>query len=344
MNAMKPSPKHSVGAVGRALAVCLLVVLAMGAAPNGTPNGAPNGTTNGTANGTASGPKGEHDSITNPQQYLLGATLWTQTSAEYTALCLQAYNAALDRVKVRLSEKPKDEEGKPIKPLAVIVDIDETIVQISGYQAYLHHMKQNHSEELFEQWLRDHEGDLPMVPGAKDFLNAMNELNVPVFFVTNRDEKLHESTVNTLRKHGINYADLHDPKSCRLQCRTEGSGKDTRRANIEANYEVIAYIGDDLHDFKDKMAPKPGMSIAQRKAVVLEEQAAWGNRWFILPNPVYGGWRKMIKDEEMEALLDTLDTPAEIEEAKKALREAAEPTAPTKSPKKEEAAEPVGAR
>ncbi|HMG09519.1 MAG TPA: HAD family acid phosphatase, partial [Mucilaginibacter sp.] len=56
------------------------------------------------------------------------ASLWQQRAAEYKALCFQAYNIARQRV---------DEGVKRIstKPLAIVTDIDETLLDNSPYDA-----------------------------------------------------------------------------------------------------------------------------------------------------------------------------------------------------------------
>jgi predicted secreted acid phosphatase len=65
----------------------------------------------------------------NPEQSVM-ATLWFQRSAEYRALCYQAYNLAELRIKEYLAH-PNSE-----KPAAVIFDIDETLLESVGSDKY----------------------------------------------------------------------------------------------------------------------------------------------------------------------------------------------------------------
>src|SRR3954462_15770597 len=56
------------------------------------------------------------------------SSLWQQRSAEYKALCFQAYNLA----RLRLNETIRSEGNKPY---AVVIDIDETVLDNSPYDA-----------------------------------------------------------------------------------------------------------------------------------------------------------------------------------------------------------------
>ena len=64
-------------------------------------------------------------------EQLVMATLWMQTSAEFRALCYQAFNLA----KMNLDVFLKLHSGS--KPVAVIVDADETVIDNSAYEAFL---------------------------------------------------------------------------------------------------------------------------------------------------------------------------------------------------------------
>ncbi|MCY1061755.1 hypothetical protein [Nannocystis sp. SCPEA4] len=81
----------------------------------------------------------------------MNAALWMQTAAEYEALALQVYAAAMRAVEVGLADPtidalPKGERhGDPaaLAP-AVIVDIDETVLN-SPFQARLIHERAGYS-------------------------------------------------------------------------------------------------------------------------------------------------------------------------------------------------------
>src|SRR5690349_16454793 len=61
-------------------------------------------------------------------EYQVGAILWTQSSAEYRALAYQAFSLA----RLRLDQA---RAVRSAKPPAVVVDIDETVLDNSRFQA-----------------------------------------------------------------------------------------------------------------------------------------------------------------------------------------------------------------
>src|SRR5579875_890289 len=73
------------------------------------------------------------DSITKniSNTRLIYPVLWQQTAAEYRALCYQAYNIATLRLQ-QLSRKTKRK-----KNLAIITDIDETVLDNSYFEVEL---------------------------------------------------------------------------------------------------------------------------------------------------------------------------------------------------------------
>ena len=64
-------------------------------------------------------------------EQLVMATLWMQTSAEFRALCYQAFNLA------RMNLDAFLDSHKSAKPVAVIVDADDTVIDNSAYEAFL---------------------------------------------------------------------------------------------------------------------------------------------------------------------------------------------------------------
>ena len=64
-------------------------------------------------------------------EQLVMATLWMQTSAEFRAHCYQAFNLA------RMNLDAFLDSHKSAKPVAVIVDADETVIDNSAYEAFL---------------------------------------------------------------------------------------------------------------------------------------------------------------------------------------------------------------
>ena len=71
-------------------------------------------------------------------EYQAGATLYMQKAAEYRALAYQAFNLARWQLDLDLAGKNKHDIPKADrkKPRAVMVDIDETMLDNSPAQAY----------------------------------------------------------------------------------------------------------------------------------------------------------------------------------------------------------------
>src|SRR5687768_11605457 len=73
-------------------------------------------------------PPGAVAPAVNPQESVLLANLYMQTSAEYEAVCLQTYSLALERLKTKLAARSVGD----LKP-AVVMDLDETVIDNSGF-------------------------------------------------------------------------------------------------------------------------------------------------------------------------------------------------------------------
>ena len=64
------------------------------------------------------------------REYSIQSVLWQQQSAEYRALAYQAYNLAkLQLDNILQSENTSD------KPLAIVTDVDETVIDNSPFNA-----------------------------------------------------------------------------------------------------------------------------------------------------------------------------------------------------------------
>src|SRR6266436_5862855 len=102
---------------------------------------------------------------TEPAQntYIEGATLWQQSSGERRALSYQAFTLArlmLDR-DLRLNRRNR-------KRGAVIVDLDETILDNSRYEGMLLKNRVNYNQRDWTGWIN--RAEATAVPGAIDFL------------------------------------------------------------------------------------------------------------------------------------------------------------------------------
>jgi 5'-nucleotidase (lipoprotein e(P4) family) len=204
------------------------------------------------------------------------SVLWQKTSAEYRALAHQAYNLATLRLKAALKE---DHE----KPLAIVADLDETVLNNSEFEA-LSILEGLNFYNDFMQWV-DEEGSTA-VPGASEFLRFAKENNVEIFYITNRDEKYRKGTLKNLQK-----LDLPNADNDHILLRNGDSNKQPRRDLVSSKYEIALFLGDNLIDFLDVFRNK---TIAQRFLSVDSLKAEFGKKFIILPNPMYGEWEKTI--------------------------------------------------
>jgi acid phosphatase len=232
----------------------------------------------------------------NPQQRGLDANLWMQTAGEYRACCLQTYRQAWER----LQQKVKKAAPAKGKPLAVIMDLDETVLDNSGFQTSLSRDSVDYSDSLWDEWEKDHFDEVRLVPGAREFIEKAEGAGVAVVYLSNRAEKNRAGTIAALEHVKLDTRKIEN----RLLLAGSTSDKTERRNQVRKRYEVLMLFGDNLRDFDEKpfKAKKVGEydvsgqneAIAERLKQVDEQRSHWGDDWIILPNPVYGEWTKLL--------------------------------------------------
>lgn len=204
------------------------------------------------------------------------SVLWQKTSAEYRALAYQAFNLAQFRLQEEL-KKPSE------KPLAVIVDLDETVLNNSQFEA-MAILEDLDFYNDFPKWVN--KAEAKAVPGAADFLNLAHKNQVEVFYITNRDERFREGTIKNL--HKLSFPNVDEEH---VLMRNNDSNKQPRRDLVEAKFNVVLLMGDNLIDFLDVFRKK---TIDNRYSSVDSLKMEFGRRFIILPNPMYGEWEKTI--------------------------------------------------
>ena len=211
----------------------------------------------------------------NDNDYKIQAQVWTQNSAEYRALCYQAFNAAkMNLDALFFFEKEYD------KPLAIIADVDETVLDNSPYDGKLILNNTAYNRESWVEW-----GNLEIanaIPGSLEFLIYASEKNVEIFYISNRYSEQLESTVNNLKKLGF-----PDAKESNVLLRRDTRSKSERRKSVSDNYEVIMLIGDNLSDFNDEFEIKLYNERSDQTDKLKNE---FGTKLIVLPNPNYGDW------------------------------------------------------
>lgn len=232
-------------------------------------------------------------------QYLYG-------SGEGAAISIQAYQALWRYVSDRIADRKAGLDIRGVvlspegslevpkfvtcgkKPLAVVFDVDETVLLNLGFEADDAVRGTGYDDARWRRWEQTGAEKVAPVPGAVETLDGMRRAGVTIVFNSNRSEANAAQTVAAIEAAGLGSAKLGET----LWLRGEGpgrSGKDSRRWEIAAKYCVIAQVGDQLGDFTDLFNPG-GVPVPIRRNMASQTMIAamWGSGWFLLPNPVYG--------------------------------------------------------
>ena len=252
----------------------------------------------------------------------LNAVLWMQRSIEYRALSETVFRAATGRLDAALADPSWDAlvaaeraaagDASALPP-AVILDIDETVLDNSAYQARLVVDGKEFTDPAWDAWVEERQA-IP-VPGAVAFTQAAAAKGITVFYISNRSAALTDATLDNLRSQGLPVQ--HDDVFLGLGmqvpgCEQAGSGKTCRRQLVGRTHRVLMQFGDQLGDFVQPAANTP----AQHDAVHGEYRDWFGARWWVLPNPSYGAWesaqfnneRGLPKDARRQRKRDALRT------------------------------------
>ncbi len=225
-------------------------------------------------------------------EYQAAAILYQQKAAEYRALCYQAYNLARWQLDADLDKKNAKKLSKKERkmPRAIVVDIDETVLDNSPSQARGLKNRAGFNQKDWYAW-----GDMrkaKAVPGSVEFLNYAVSKGVKVFYLSNRDEVQKAATIDNLKNAG--FVDV-SAENVLLRIRDdEGnniSTKTPRRDFIGKRYRIVMLMGDNLDDFSDLFERK---SVADRFTAADKVKNDWGKRWIVLPNAMYGTWENAI--------------------------------------------------
>jgi 5'-nucleotidase (lipoprotein e(P4) family) len=233
----------------------------------------------------------------------LDAVAWMQTAVEHDLVYREVFRNAGEKLLKALADPTWDalpyvermESARELPP-AIIVDIDETILDNSPYEARLIRAGDVYGEATWAAWCR--EKSARALPGARAFAELADRHGVSVFYISNRARALDDVTLDNLRNEGFplpaGTTTLLDPGTVVAGCTTRGSDKGCRRRMVGRTHRVLLQLGDQIGDFVDVAANTP----AGRRAA-LEPYDAWiGERWFVLPNPAYGSWEPALFDND----------------------------------------------
>jgi 5'-nucleotidase (lipoprotein e(P4) family) len=206
---------------------------------------------------------------------------YVRDSAEYAVLMEQIYRVATAAV----------ERARQVLPAgatwAVVLDIDETVLDNSVYQLERGAYGLGSDGGSWSAWVEW--AQAPTVPGVSGFLAAVRSAGGRIAFITNRSEATRTATLRNLTSVGVwREGDLLCPKQPGA-----GPSKAGRRAELRGGNgpcawpgkpaTVLAYLGDQIGDFP-AASEEPGTNWPE----------AFGVRYFLLPDPMYGDWTSQI--------------------------------------------------
>lgn len=240
----------------------------------------------------------------------LNATLWSLTGAEFSATARQSYNTAILRLDQALEDPTwtaaLEQQGDFADlPPAVLMDIDQTVLDNSIYNARIVTQHKEYTQETFSQWCEEEAATA--IPGAKNFVNHALERGVQIIYYSRRIEALRECTTNNLEALGFPVKQDY----LLLNNRQPETKKAYLRSRFSSRYRILLLVGDDLEDF---VAGSRSQS-ESRMSLVEANADRWGKQWIVLPNPMYGAWETSLyghdydlsRDERLNIKLRHLD-------------------------------------
>ena len=205
------------------------------------------------------------------------AIRWVRGAAEHRALFLQVYRAATVRVE-------QEAAGRAVGSWAVVLDADETVIDNSTYQLERARLGLPFDAASWRAWTARREAS--PLPGARGFLERVRALGGRIAIVTNRAVSECSDTEAVFSTQQLAF----DVMLCKPDAgpgdknpRFEAVARGSTPAGLPP-LEIVAFVGDNVNDF-----PGQGQSIRER-----DDQAfsAFGERFFVLPNPMYGSWER----------------------------------------------------
>ena len=201
---------------------------------------------------------------------------WVRDAAEYRAAVVQTYRLATALVE-------REAAGRAPGSWAVVLDADETVISNLTYQAERAQAGLGYSTESWAAWVRRREAT--PLPGAAAFLTRVRALGGRIAIVTNRLGSECDDTIAVFTRDRLVYD--------AMLCRPNGSPSDKNprfeavrsgtAPGLAGPVEVVAFVGDNIQDF-------PGLSQKVKEAGEAGF-AAFGTRFFVVPNPMYGSWQ-----------------------------------------------------
>jgi 5'-nucleotidase (lipoprotein e(P4) family) len=220
-------------------------------------------------------PKNTTSVDTNYNRDLVMGILWQQQSGEYAALCYQAFNAG----KQYINALNHTDEKR-----AVVMDIDETILDNSKYAAWMVVSGEPWGNDSWESWCNAI--DAYPIPGSLDFTLFLQKNNIEVFYVSNRPVSVTDSTITNMQNIGFPFADAEH-----VLLMENTSDKTPRIERVKQGFTVVLYAGDNLDDFDSSIRKQTN---PERTDWADAHAGQFGAHWIVLPNAVYGTFESAI--------------------------------------------------
>lgn len=260
--------------------------------------------------GCAAGPHPAPEALLCPHP-AQEAVLWVQTAAENRAGAIQSYAAAERMLDAALADASwtaaleQTEEYEKLPP-AVILDVDETVLDNSPFNARLVRENRSFDPVIWADWV-GREAAEP-IPAAREFIQTATDKGIAVFYITNRACPRHRAegdcpqetaTIRNLERCGFPSVNP-DRMLLKNEHPDWGSEKAPRRKVVAETHRILMLIGDDLGDFIPGV--RKGITPERRRELVDTYRDRWGKQWFVLSNPVYGSWRNILAEPALDNL------------------------------------------
>ncbi len=213
--------------------------------------------------------------VTFGERPLSPGTDWVANSSSWADEANQVFEAATAYVL-------EATEARPAGSWAVVMDLDETVLNNVQYQVMLENDGKSYTPENWYEWTQEEGATL--VPGSLWFINAVNSAGGHVAFVTNRRDREQLATENNLAKLGIVRG--KDFRVLLTRASPQAPGDKDDRFSVVPNLlavqgypdvTVVAYVGDSVGD-------KPSDS-GEAQFFCIDQGAMYGEPCAEVPGP-----------------------------------------------------------